>query len=132
MPNPFGRNAGNNANANPSQEDQNTDLANAQGNGDPNQQQDDPPAGDNNGSDNQGQGNNDDQLQDNGGDKSDPPPPPAPPASNSGKVCLKSEAIKGMKIIVGKDTVQADGDGVIEVDAVQAERLLTIPGYEKV
>jgi len=47
------------------------------------------------------------------------------------KVRVKSETIKGIKIIVGKDTIQADDNGIIEVDAEQAEMLLTIPGYMK-
>lgn len=57
--------------------------------------------------------------------------PPTPPPSG-GKVRIKHAALKGEKeVIIGKENVKADKDGVIEVDAAQAARLLSIPGYEK-
>jgi hypothetical protein len=44
---------------------------------------------------------------------------------------VKNETLKGKKIIVGEETIQADENGVIEVDEVQAVRLLSIPGYKE-
>jgi len=65
------------------------------------------------------------------------PPSPKPkaqkPKDDGEKVRLKCERLKGgKKVIVGNAEVQADKDGVIEVDANEAARLLTIPGYQEV
>ena len=58
--------------------------------------------------------------------------PPAPPPANAQKKRVKCEALKGKKIIIGKgEAVQIDGNGFFEVDAKEAERLLSIPGYEE-
>jgi len=57
--------------------------------------------------------------------------PKTPPAPSGKKKRVKCETIKGQSIIIGADTIQVDENGVIEVDAVQAERLLTIPGWEE-
>jgi hypothetical protein len=57
--------------------------------------------------------------------------PPAPP-KNEGKKRVKCAALKGEKIIVGKgEVVQIDENGLFEVEAKEAERLLTIPDYEE-
>jgi hypothetical protein len=56
---------------------------------------------------------------------------PAPPPANGEKRRVKCAALKGKKVIVGKgEVVQIDDDGFFEVQAEEAERLLTIPGYE--
>ena len=56
--------------------------------------------------------------------------PPLP--SNAHKKRVKCEALKGKKIIIGKgEAVQIDANGFFEADAKEAERLLTIPGYEE-
>ena len=58
--------------------------------------------------------------------------PPAPPTESGGKKRVKCEALKGKKIIIGKgETVQIDENGFFEVDAKEAERLLSIPGYKE-
>jgi hypothetical protein len=45
---------------------------------------------------------------------------------------VKCESLKGKKVIVGKgEVVQIDENGFFEVEAEEAERLLTIPGYEE-
>jgi hypothetical protein len=57
--------------------------------------------------------------------------PPVPP-KNEGKKRVKCEALKGEKIIVGNgEIVQIDENGFFEVEAKEAERLLTIPDYEE-
>ena len=62
-----------------------------------------------------------------GGDKS---PPQNPPSGE--KKRIKNAALKGKEINIGTgDIVAVDGDGIFEVDAAQAARLLTIPGYEE-
>ena len=61
-----------------------------------------------------------------------PPAPSAPLPSNAHKKRVKCEALKGKKIIIGKgEAVQIDANGFFEADAKEAERLLTIPGYEE-
>ena len=72
-----------------------------------------------------------------------PPPPPQPSAGKEGaknppsivegKKRVQNDFLKGgKKITVGKgEIVQADADGIIEVDEKEAARLLTIPGYKK-
>jgi hypothetical protein len=54
----------------------------------------------------------------------------APPKPGTKKRVV-NETLKGKKIIVGEETIQADENGVIEVDEAQAERLLKIPGYKE-
>lgn len=55
-----------------------------------------------------------------------------PPKDTGEKVRVKCASLAGGKeVVVGAETVKADQDGVIEVAAAQADRLLTIPGYEK-
>jgi hypothetical protein len=45
---------------------------------------------------------------------------------------VKCAALKGKKIIVGKgEAVQIDENGFLEVEEKEAERLLSIPGYEE-
>jgi len=56
---------------------------------------------------------------------------PPSPDSNGNKVRIKCESLKGKSVVVGKDTVQVDENGILEVGEDQANRLLTIPGYEK-
>ena len=61
-----------------------------------------------------------------------PSTPPAPPAGTGGKRRVKCADLKGKQVIVGKgEIVQIDENGFFEVDAEEAKRLLTIPGYEK-
>ena len=56
---------------------------------------------------------------------------PASPA-NGEKKRVKCADLKGKKLIVGNGgIVQIDENGFFEVEAKEAERLLTIPGYEK-
>ena len=58
------------------------------------------------------------------------PPDPLPP--NGEKKRVRCDALKGKKIIIGNgQAVQIDENGFFEVDAKEAERLLTIPGYKK-
>jgi hypothetical protein len=53
-------------------------------------------------------------------------------SEKTGKKRVKCEALKGKKIIIGKgEAVQIDENGFFEVEAEEAERLLTIPGYKK-
>jgi hypothetical protein len=47
-------------------------------------------------------------------------------------VRVRHEGLKGQKITIGGGAiVQVDKDGIFEVDAQEADRLFTIPGYEK-
>jgi hypothetical protein len=63
-----------------------------------------------------------------------------PPADASGqgeapdeKVRIKNEKCKGEKRFLGNgELVEFDANGIAEIEASQAERLLKIPGYEKV
>ncbi|GHU65049.1 hypothetical protein FACS189447_03290 [Spirochaetia bacterium] len=60
------------------------------------------------------------------------PPPPVPEWKPGEKVRIKNLALKGEKIFLADGSIAAfDAEGVIEVDGVEAERLITIPGYEK-
>jgi hypothetical protein len=43
---------------------------------------------------------------------------------------VRHAGLKGKKLVVLTKTVQFDADGVCELDAADAEYLLTIPGYE--
>jgi hypothetical protein len=45
---------------------------------------------------------------------------------------IKHPGLKGQKLIVGDKTVEFDADGVADLETADAERLLTIPGYEEV
>jgi hypothetical protein len=40
--------------------------------------------------------------------------------------------LKGKKLIAGSKTIAFDADGIAELDAADAERLLTIPDYLEV
>ena len=61
-----------------------------------------------------------------------PPPGPSAPGEKPAKIRVRHEALKGGKLIVGDKTVEFDADGIAELDAADAERLLTIPGYTEV
>jgi hypothetical protein len=66
------------------------------------------------------------------GNEENPPQPPVPPPATGGRKRVKCEALKGGKIIIGKgEVIQIDEEGFFEVDADEAERLLTIPGYKE-
>jgi hypothetical protein len=54
--------------------------------------------------------------------------PPAPPE----KKRVKHENLKGKNLIAGNKTIAFDADGIAELDAADADRLLTIPGYTEV
>lgn len=56
------------------------------------------------------------------------PNPPAPEQKLT-KKRVKHEKLKGKNLIVGNKTIAFDADGIAELDAADAERLLTIPGY---
>jgi hypothetical protein len=60
--------------------------------------------------------------------------PPNPPASGQkpAKKRIKHEHLQGKNLIVGNKTIAFDADGIAELDAADAERLLTIPGYTEV
>jgi len=66
-------------------------------------------------------------------------PNPPPPADNNGKgsgpgekVRIKNETCKNGKLFLGNGELAVfDENGIAEIDAEQAERLLRIPGYEK-
>lgn len=61
----------------------------------------------------------------------DPPPLPQTDTADTGTVRIKHEDLKGQKILLGNgETAVFDKNGVIEVSRSEAERLLTIPGYE--
>jgi hypothetical protein len=72
-------------------------------------------------------------------DKPPENPPPPPPAEKSGKeeagkgnVRIKNESCKNGKIFLGNGKLaEFDADGIAEIEADQVERLLRIPGYEK-
>jgi hypothetical protein len=53
---------------------------------------------------------------------------PAPPV----KKRVKHEKLKGKNLIAGNKTIAFDADGIAELDAVDADILLTIPGYTEV
>jgi hypothetical protein len=48
------------------------------------------------------------------------------------KKSIRHEGLKGQKLIVGHKLVEFDADGIAELDAADAERLLIIPGYKEV
>jgi len=53
-------------------------------------------------------------------------------AAQGGKIRIKNEALKGGKVFLGNgELAEFDVDGIAEIEAAQAERLLKIPGYEK-
>lgn len=58
--------------------------------------------------------------------------PPTAPERKPEKKRVKHENLKGKNLIVGNKTIEFDVDGIAEMDAVDAERLLTIPGYTEV
>jgi hypothetical protein len=60
--------------------------------------------------------------------------PPALPAPEQkpAKKRVKHEKLKGKNLIAGNKTIAFDADGIAELDAVDAKRLLTIPGYTEV
>jgi hypothetical protein len=60
-----------------------------------------------------------------------PPNPPAP-EQKPAKKRIKHEHLQGKNLIVGDKTIAFDADGIAELDAADAERLLTIPGYTEV
>jgi hypothetical protein len=67
------------------------------------------------------------------GNDNKPPESPKQPPASGGKNRVKCEALKGGKITVGKGKiVDVDENGIFEVEEKEAERLLTIPGYEEV
>jgi hypothetical protein len=57
-----------------------------------------------------------------------PPIPKQKPAMRR----VKHEKLKGKNLIVGNKTISFDVDGIAELDAADAERLLSIPGYTEV
>jgi hypothetical protein len=59
------------------------------------------------------------------------PNPPAPEQKPE-KKRVKHEKLKGKNLIVGNKTIAFDADGIAELDAADAERLLTIPDYMEV
>ena len=70
-----------------------------------------------------------------------PPVPPKPPETNptvadkceKGARRIRNAALKGKKFNIGNgEIVAVDGEGVFEVEAAAAERLLSIPGFEEV
>jgi hypothetical protein len=53
-------------------------------------------------------------------------------ASPGNKVRVKNEKYKDGKIFLGNGKLaEFDANGIAEIDAMQAKRLLAIPGYEK-
>ena len=54
--------------------------------------------------------------------------PPAP-EQKPAKKRIKHEKLKGKNLIVGNKIIAFDADGIAELDAADADRLLTIPGY---
>jgi hypothetical protein len=59
------------------------------------------------------------------------PNPPAPERKPA-KKRVRHEKLKGKNLIVGNKTIAFDADGIAELDAADAERLLTIPDYTEV
>jgi hypothetical protein len=57
--------------------------------------------------------------------------PPAPERKPA-KKRVKHESLKGANLIVGDKMIAFDADGIAELDADGAARLLTIPGYTEV
>jgi hypothetical protein len=59
------------------------------------------------------------------------PDQPAPERKPE-KKRVRHEHLKGKNLIVGDKTIAFDADGIAELDASDAERLMTIPGYTEV
>jgi hypothetical protein len=59
-------------------------------------------------------------------------PNPSAPEQKPTKKRIKHENLKGKNLIAGNKTIAFDADGIAELDAADAERLLTIPGYTEV
>jgi hypothetical protein len=56
-----------------------------------------------------------------------------PPALNEAKTKrIINVRLKGKKIIAGKKLIAFDANGTAELEAADADRLLTIPGYKEV
>jgi hypothetical protein len=85
----------------------------------------------------QAQKEDSDPSQDDPGKPDNPPPPPADTsgqgATPEGKVRIKNENCKNGKVFLGNGKLaEFDANGIAEIDAEQAKRLLNIQGYEKV
>jgi hypothetical protein len=68
------------------------------------------------------------------GDKDNLDPPLTPPKKEGeGKERnrIRNRGLNGSPAVIGGEVVYPDADGVFEVDAAQAARLLTIPGWEE-
>ena len=78
------------------------------------------------------------QSETGGGNHPPPPEPPKPspqPADKGemGARRIRNAMLKGKKFNIGNgEIVAVDGEGVFEVEAAAAERLLAIPGFEEV
>jgi hypothetical protein len=59
------------------------------------------------------------------------PNPPAP-EQEPAKKRVRHEKLKGKNLIVGNKLIAFDAEGIAELDAADAERLLTIPDYTEV
>jgi hypothetical protein len=59
-------------------------------------------------------------------------PNPNEPERKPAKKRVKHEKLKGKNLIVGNKTIAFDAEGIAELDAADAERLLTIPDYTEV
>jgi hypothetical protein len=57
---------------------------------------------------------------------------PPTPEQKPPKKRIKHEKLKGKNLIAGNKMIAFDADGIAELDAADAERLLTIPGYTEV
>ena len=89
------------------------------------------PSQDNNGDMNSQQPGDTSSI-DNMDDKSSTISPPLPPQVTKGKKRLKCDALKeGTITISDGQIIQIDVDGFFEVEGKEAERLITIPGYEE-
>jgi hypothetical protein len=77
------------------------------------------------------EGQKDGNLENKNQEKPAPNLPPEKEGEGKTKKRIKNPDLKGETVIVGNEEVQADANGVIEVDAAQAVRLLTIPGWEE-
>jgi hypothetical protein len=57
---------------------------------------------------------------------------PPVPLNPSGKVRIKHDGMAGNKIFLQRGDIGTfDNEGILEVEVIEAERLLTIPGYER-
>jgi hypothetical protein len=59
-------------------------------------------------------------------------PDPSAPEQKPAKKRVRHEKLKGENLIVGNKMIAFDADGIAELDAADAERLLTIPDYMEV